>query len=530
MRTMATVIERHHGEIVSRWSEGARRAAFSEGLSSPELAGMIPAYLSLLGRNRAGEPELSAAQHQLIEQHLSNRLRQGSALNEILTELAVLGRSVRRCLEDEPEAERPSSDDIAGVFAELSATCVAVTRIFTEHMLEDEQTEKRYVRLLHEIGGDSIAHGHALPVAAHIRAALAMILKAMDGRAVALHLSDPETGAAILAASAGEGAEELERSSTDLHLLAGSSSEPAVSDAFRALGFGAVLTVAMSTRHLLSGTLHLGLGVGRELTASDSRRLQALADALAVHLETVRLIAALREHADRAAAETELRDRFVSILMHDLGGPLASARACARRLAHEGVGHETEAARLEAHLARAEAMVGGLVDAHRIRSGHRLPMAIAECDLGDLTGLVVDELRAVHGDRFVVRAEERVRGMWSADQLRRAIANLCANALQHGARGAVVSVTVARRGDAARVSVHNHGPALDREARARLIRPFSVSRPGHGTPPGWGLGLTLVWGCAEAHGGRLEVESAPGKGTTFTLGLPFDARPYADRD
>jgi signal transduction histidine kinase len=54
-----------------------------------------------------------------------------------------------------------------------------------------------------------------------------------------------------------------------------------------------------------------------------------------------------------------------------------------------------------------------------------------------------------------------------------------------------------------------------------------VPRAGHGHPAGWGLGLTLVWGCAEAHGGRVDVVSLPGQGTTFKLILPYDARPYA---
>ena len=82
--------------------------------------------------------------------------------------------------------------------------------------------------------------------------------------------------------------------------------------------------------------------------------------------------------------------------------------------------------------------------------------------------------------------------------------------------------------DAADLSVHNEGPAISREDQAQLVKPFSLPRSGRGTPRGWGLGLTLVWGCVEAHGGRLEIESEPSKGTTFKLTLPFDARPYAD--
>src|SRR5438093_9504391 len=50
-----------------------------------------------------------------------------------------------------------------------------------------------------------------------------------------------------------------------------------------------------------------------------------------------------------------------------------------------------------------------------------------------------------------------------------------------------------------------------------------------GSARGWGLGLTLVHGCAEAHGGRVRVDSDAATGTTFTLELPLDARPHQPR-
>jgi signal transduction histidine kinase len=155
-------------------------------------------------------------------------------------------------------------------------------------------------------------------------------------------------------------------------------------------------------------------------------------------------------------------------------------------------------------------------------------MRIEDCNLADLVDDVVEELRGPHGDRFVVRMTKDVRGMWSAEQLRRAAWNLVTNAIRHGEADAPVTITVKRTGDKAQLHVHNQGPAIAADELARLVQPFlraPVSPSGH---PGWGLGLTLVWGCAEAHGGCVTVESLPDEGTTFTLELPFDARPYAD--
>jgi signal transduction histidine kinase len=77
------------------------------------------------------------------------------------------------------------------------------------------------------------------------------------------------------------------------------------------------------------------------------------------------------------------------------------------------------------------------------------------------------------------------------------------------------------------LAVHNHGPVIAAEDRATLFEPFSRAISVRAAAQrGWGLGLTLVKGCVEAHGGAVEIESEPEKGTTFTLRFPSDARPF----
>jgi signal transduction histidine kinase len=174
-------------------------------------------------------------------------------------------------------------------------------------------------------------------------------------------------------------------------------------------------------------------------------------------------------------------------------------------------------------------MLDSLVDAHRIGIGERLALRLEPCDLGLIARAVVAELRAVHGDRFAVDAGRDVHGIWSAHQLRRAIWNLATNGVDHGADDAPVLVLVRRgsHGDA-EVLVQNEGPPIAAGELRRLFTPFDRPRARSGTcHPGCGLGLTLVWACAEAHGGRVTVES-DARCTTFTMSIPCDARPYVD--
>src|SRR5207249_9160257 len=74
------------------------------------------------------------------------------------------------------------------------------------------------------------------------------------------------------------------------------------------------------------------------------------------------------------------------------------------------------------------------------------------------------------------------------------------------------------------------GSQLSREDRAHLFEPFARTRSAQtGSARGWGLGPALVHGCAEAHAGRVRVDSDAATGTTFTLELPLDARPHQPR-
>jgi signal transduction histidine kinase len=75
--------------------------------------------------------------------------------------------------------------------------------------------------------------------------------------------------------------------------------------------------------------------------------------------------------------------------------------------------------------------------------------------------------------------------------------------------------------------VHNYGSVIAPEDQASIFDSFTRTQDAQTKGQiGWGLGLTLVRGSSEAHGGNVTVESSIPLGTTFTIHLPLDARPY----
>jgi signal transduction histidine kinase len=258
-----------------------------------------------------------------------------------------------------------------------------------------------------------------------------------------------------------------------------------------------------------------------------------LAQRLALLIDNARLFQEREDSISRLETERDLRLKFVSILAHDLRGPLSAAKMAAQGIAHRPRAFEQQrelAIKVDRSVDRADRMIRDLLDVSRIHAGERLALRLEECDLGAVAHDVVTELESIHGQRFMLDADA-IRGVWSCEELRRAIWNLSTNAVKYGAADRPVQITVKRVVDHACVSVHNEGRPLSWDEKENLFVPFSRTRSAEaGGPRGWGLGLTLVRGCVEAHGGSVDVESAPGEGTTFVLRFPLDARPYQPSD
>ncbi|MGB6544624.1 MAG: HAMP domain-containing sensor histidine kinase [Candidatus Acidiferrales bacterium] len=100
--------------------------------------------------------------------------------------------------------------------------------------------------------------------------------------------------------------------------------------------------------------------------------------------------------------------------------------------------------------------------------------------------------------------------------LHKALENLVVNALDAMPSGGALTVRTRRKGDSAELEISDTGAGLTPEEHARLFTPYSTTKP-HGT----GLGLAIVQSVVTDHGGTVDVESAPGKGTTFRILLPL---------
>jgi signal transduction histidine kinase len=230
--------------------------------------------------------------------------------------------------------------------------------------------------------------------------------------------------------------------------------------------------------------------------------------------------AALAREAERAAAvahaEGFQKDKYISILGHDLRNPL-SAISVAVQLIERRPEEAGQSVQIIRHSAtRMAMMIRDLLDFARGRLAAGIPLALAPADLGRICTEVVSELSTANPGRQIdLHLAGNLAGTWDSDRLEQAISNLLGNALEHS--DGAVSIAATGDDSGVTVEVRNAGPGIPATELPRLFEPFRKREEGKG---GLGLGLYIAREIVRPHGGELTVKSIPDRETSFTLNIP----------
>lgn len=228
-----------------------------------------------------------------------------------------------------------------------------------------------------------------------------------------------------------------------------------------------------------------------------------------------------------ATAVETARNVFLGVLGHDLRSPLGAVLLSAEVLLRAGdlpPKPTKNVSRIYTSVKRSIKIVGDLLDFTRTQLGSGIPIRIEQDDLVQTCRGMVEEARAYHQDRQVdLITENTLLWMFDKSRMEQVLANLIGNAIQHGEAGTPITVTLKAVDDYASLSVHNAGSPIDESAKPSLFNPLIRHLQGgveYGAEAGLGLGLYIASAIVSAHQGSIEVESEPGKGTTFTVRLP----------
>ena len=243
------------------------------------------------------------------------------------------------------------------------------------------------------------------------------------------------------------------------------------------------------------------------------------------------------EARDLAEQATRTRDAVLASVSHDLRNPLAAAKGylqlVQRRMESDPVAPASALAVGLKHAQRAvtrmQFMTDELVDAARLRSGYDLVLRSGPADLLAVVMQVIDEqLAAAHSHHIRVDCDSS--DLWvvcDSERMSRVIANLLSNSVKYSPAGGQILVELQRETDVAGewvvVSISDEGIGIPEEDLPQLFERFHRGRNVAGQALGTGLGLAGVRTIVEQHGGRVEVESQEGAGTTVRIRLPRGA-------
>lgn len=315
---------------------------------------------------------------------------------------------------------------------------------------------------------------------------------------------------------------------------------------------GVLAFVARDAARLVAGVQRAAHTAGAEVPVGGTKEMAMMADAVRVAFEErARAEAALssakhdlERRVDERSRELEVKardleaanlrlvealrvkDSFLAVMSHELRTPLSSMLGITEA-ALEGIygdltprQREVLALSLESgrHLLE---LVNDVLDYSKLRADAGLNMQAAE--VADIVHASVATVQPLAASRGVRLDTATAGGVVVADarRLKQVLINLLGNAVKFTAAAGVVTITTAADGNDLLFTVGDTGRGIPEADQERIFRPFEQLQTGlDRAHEGTGLGLALSRTIVEQHGGRIEVVSEVGKGSTFTVRIP----------
>jgi two-component system OmpR family sensor kinase len=236
------------------------------------------------------------------------------------------------------------------------------------------------------------------------------------------------------------------------------------------------------------------------------------------------LVGSFNQTLERLEALFTSQQRLLADVSHELRTPLTVIKGNVDLIRRMKKLDEESLTSIDQEAGRLTRLVGGLLLLAQAESGKlALNMKLVELDL--LLTEVFQEMTILAGNRVHIRLNEIDQAYINGDRdrLKQVFINLVANAVQYTPQGGEVFLSLEKIGEQARIICRDTGPGIPAEDLPHIFERFyraEKSRTRRETT-GFGLGLSIANWIVERHGGRIEVNSQEGKGTTFAIWLPL---------
>jgi heavy metal sensor kinase len=241
--------------------------------------------------------------------------------------------------------------------------------------------------------------------------------------------------------------------------------------------------------------------------------------------EVGQLIQAFNQTLNRLEQLFTAQRRFMADVSHELRTPLTVIKGNIGLMRHMSVVDNESLSSIDAEVDRLTRMVGDLLLLAQAESG-KIPLDLQPVEVDTILLEVFQQIRILAGDRQQVKLVEidqlTVNG--DRDRLKQVFLNLGGNAIKYTQPGGQIQLGLYRDGGQARVVVSDNGPGIPPGDLPHIFERFyrgEKSRTRSRDGSSFGLGLSIAYWIVKNHGGRIEVDSKVGKGTTFCVWLPL---------
>ena len=241
--------------------------------------------------------------------------------------------------------------------------------------------------------------------------------------------------------------------------------------------------------------------------------------------EVGQLIHAFNQTLSRLESLFHTQRRFMADVGHELRTPLTVIKGNVGLMRRMNETDEESLVGIENEVDRLTRMVGDLLLLAQAESG-KLPLDRRLVELDTLLLEVMQQVQVLARDRLQLKLGEidQILVCGDKDRLKQVMVNLVGNAISYTPVGGEVVVGVAKSGNLARLTISDNGPGISAEDLPHIFERFyraEKSRTRSRDGKGFGLGLSIAYWIVNNHGGKIEVDSKVGEGTTFCVWLPL---------
>ena len=263
-----------------------------------------------------------------------------------------------------------------------------------------------------------------------------------------------------------------------------------------------------------------------ELLCKDGSCLPILVGSVLFQKRPRQIVAFVLDNSARKELE-QRKDVFIWTASHELRSPLTvlklQAAVLHRQLAKQGVPASAPAlAGMETQITTIARLVEELLDVSKIQAG-RLEYVREPVDLDALLREIAEIMQQTHPSHTILvhgALQSSLTG--DRDRLGQVFTNLLENAIKYSPEAQTVEMDLSASPETVTIRVRDHGLGIPREQRDKIFERFyRAAGPQQRAIPGLGMGLYIVAEIVKRHGGTISVDSAVGKGSTFTVTLPL---------